>query len=171
MGTWADVLTAWQKAVFAVIYDVCMIAVMVGIEVLGHATSSPVARMTKREDAAIDITPTIIVDKQDPPEPAEPVISLQPKPRLVAEGKSRTKGVAAYLAERLQPRRGARVELEECQAAYAASGMRPITAQEFVESLQHFCGACRIKTKVIGDRVYLMDVQLAPAQGRETSQA
>jgi hypothetical protein len=32
--------------------------------------------------------------------------------------------------------------MEECQAAYASSGLKPLTAREFVESLQHFCRAC-----------------------------
>jgi hypothetical protein len=93
--------------------------------------------------------------------PADAAISLQPKPRLVAQEKSRATGVAVFLAERLHPKSGARVELEDCQAAYAASGLRTLTAEEFVEAPQHFCRACRVKTKIAGDKVYLLNVELA----------
>jgi len=149
--------------VFAVVYDTCLIAVMIGIEVLGHvpartATTSP--PVEERKGLEHVPTPPSNDATETVEEPDAPV--LAPKPRLVAEGKSRVRGVAVYLAECLQPRPGGRVELEECQAAYAASGLRPLTTKEFVESLQHFCSACRIKTKIIGDKVYLMNVQLAP---------
>jgi hypothetical protein len=163
IGAWADLLTAWQKTVFAVVYDTCLIAVMIGIEVLGH-----VARpVTHAASPTIDAVPAPTKAVEAPA--IEVPVSLLPKPRLVAQEKARTKGVALYLAERLQPKRGARVELEECQVDYAASGLRPLTTKEFVESLQHFCSACRIKTRVIGDEVYLLDVQLAPLRGREAS--
>src|SRR5262249_963516 len=35
-GALAEVLTAWQKAAIAIVYDVGLIATMVAIEVLGH---------------------------------------------------------------------------------------------------------------------------------------
>jgi len=38
----------------------------------------------------------------------------------------------------------------------------PLTTKEFVESLQYFRRSCGIESKVIGEKVYLMDVQLAP---------
>jgi len=131
--------------------------------VLGH-----VARpVTHAASPTIDAVPAPTKAVEAPA--IEVPVSLLPKPRLVAQEKARTKGVALYLAERLQPKPGARVELEECQFDYAASGLRPLTTKEFVESLQHFCSACRIKTRVIGDKVYLLDVQLAPMRGREAS--
>ena len=169
-GTFAEVMTAWQKAVFAVIYDVCLIAIMVGIEVLGHATL-PTMRTAKRETidtTYTDLTATESVDER----PAEPPVALSPKPHLVAQENSRAAGVAVFLAERLQPKPGAMVELEDCQSAYAASKLRPLTAKQFVESLQHFCRACRVKTKIVGDKVYLIGVELVGSQvGTDSSDA
>jgi hypothetical protein len=156
-GAFADMMIAWQKAVFAVIYDLSLIAIMVGIEVLGHVAQS-VARAGAGASPPIDVTPTVVSTMEAIEEPA---MTLSPKPRLVAQEKSRARGVAVYLAERLQPRPGARVEMEECQAAYAASGLRSLTTEEFVESLQHFCLACGVKTKVVGEKVYLLNVELA----------
>src|SRR5262249_55759487 len=81
IGTWADLLTAWQKAVFAVVYDTCLIAVMIGIEVLGHVPMRTATTSPPVEEFA-PIPPSN--DAMEPvEEPAELV--LAPKPRLVAQ--------------------------------------------------------------------------------------
>jgi hypothetical protein len=41
---WATLLTGWQMVFFAVIYDICMVASMIGMEVLGHVPTK------RRED-------------------------------------------------------------------------------------------------------------------------
>jgi len=96
--------------VFAVVYDTCLIAVMIGIEVLGHvpartATTSP--PVEERKGLEHVPTPPSNDATETVEEPDAPV--LAPKPRLVAEGKSRVRGVAVYLAECLQPRPGMRL--------------------------------------------------------------
>jgi hypothetical protein len=81
--------------VFAVVYDVCLIAVMIGMEVLGHTASalSPTARAAQApKQPTIDITPAVL-DAEEEPEPAEQPITLSPKPRLASEEKSCSRGV------------------------------------------------------------------------------
>ena len=152
MGTWADLLTSWQKAAFAVVYDVCMIATMISIEVLGHVPPSVAARARSPAPAPAE------------PEPAR--IEPPPRPRLVVSGGGRPTGsIPKILSAALEPAEGSRVEMAEIYAAYAGECARQcslaVRPKEFVDPLQHFCSTCRIKTKILGGKVYLLNVRLA----------
>jgi hypothetical protein len=99
---------------------------------------------------------------------AEPVpvrIAPPPRPKLVVSGSARPAGsISKILSAVLEPAKGCRVELEEIFAAYAGEcarkGLPSLRPQEFVEPLKRFCETCRIKTKIVDGKVYLMDVRL-----------
>jgi hypothetical protein len=69
--------------------------VEIGIEVLGHV-ARPIAHTG---GPIIDAVP--VPAKAVEVAPPEAAMIPPPRPRLVAQGKSRTKGVAAYLVTRL----------------------------------------------------------------------
>jgi hypothetical protein len=151
LGAWADVLTAWQKAAFAVVYDVCLIATMIAIEALGHAPA-PVAARARA--ARLD------------PETEPANIAAPPQPRLVVNGRARPAGsIPKILSGVLEPGKG-RVEMEEIYAAYAGEcgrhSMPAVLPEEFVDPLERFCKTCRIKMKVVDGKVYLLNVRLVP---------
>jgi hypothetical protein len=68
LGAWADVLTAWQKAAFAIVYEVCLIALMITIEVLGHAS----AKRHAGETAPAEPMPSAVPMPQVPNRPKLP---------------------------------------------------------------------------------------------------
>jgi hypothetical protein len=140
-----------------VVYDVCLIATMIAVEVLGHAPASVAARMPAA--APIDPEPD---DRQE----AEPASILPPpQPRLVVNGSARPAGsIPKILAAALEPGKGSRVEMEEIYGAYSGECRRlyarAVSPRDFVDPLKRFCSTCRIKTKVADGKVYLLNVRL-----------
>jgi hypothetical protein len=43
-----------------------------------------------------------------------------------------------------------------------------LTPEQFIDPAQRFCQACGIRTQVVGERIYLLDVQLATAVPRQS---
>jgi hypothetical protein len=135
-----------------------------------------VAWETLRQESAPKSSPPVTLEISLPPDSErKPVISPPPRPRLVAQEKTQAGAVAEILAKCMHPAPGTRVELEECQSAYADAcaaskpPLRTLPTKQFVASLERFCRACQIETKVISGKVYLMDVQLvASLRGQET---
>jgi hypothetical protein len=152
-GAWGALLAAWQKALFAVIYDLVLVALMIGIEATAYTSPAPtrsVDMRTKREDS--DIT--------------GPDIAAPPRPKLVLSGSPRPAGsIPMTLSEALEPGKGTHVEMEEAYAAYAGECRRldvpAVSPQDFVDPLKRFCSTCRIKTKIVDGKVYLLNVRLA----------
>jgi hypothetical protein len=69
------------------------------------------------------------------------------------------------MADLLKPAKGRRVEIEQVFKGYAAecqaNGDRVLTPEQFIDPAQRFCRECRIRTQVIGEHIYLLDVRLA----------
>jgi hypothetical protein len=113
------------------------------------------ARMWPKAPSAVTIEPT--VELPQPP----------PRPKLAAPANDRPAGsVPEILADVLEPAKGHRVEaLDELYPAYAARcaarGKRAVTPEQFVDPAKKFCSAARIKVRVEGEAIYLMDVRLA----------
>src|SRR5204863_3273670 len=72
--------------------------------------------------------------------------------------------VPKILAELLRPAKGRRVEIGKVFASYVAAceaeGLRALTPSQFIDPTQRLCQECNIQTRVIGKRIYLLDVQL-----------
>ena len=103
LGGWADLLSSWQKAAFAVIYDLCLVALMIGIEVLGHA--QPARREEPKPEPA--------------PEPVVQPVQLKPaaaRPKLVVTNSE----LVVTLVPLLQKIAGPRSSIVEVHKAYTA---------------------------------------------------
>jgi hypothetical protein len=86
-----------------------------------------------------------------------------PQPALVVD-EVKAGSVPKILAELLQPAKGRRVEIgkvfEGYAAAYEAEGLRALTPDQFIDPTQRLCQECSIQARVVGKRVYLLDVRL-----------
>jgi hypothetical protein len=143
-----------QQFGMAMIVELIIIMALVSWELLGRATSS-VAPLPWA--FAVEA----VVEK----------LSLPPRPKLVATSAAPPAGsIPEIMATVLEPAaKTDRVELAECYAAYTAqcttAGRRVVTPEQFVEPLQRVCNSLGIKTRVIGDKVFLVGVRLAAAMG------
>jgi hypothetical protein len=103
------------------------------------------------------------------PEPAplvsQPeIIAPRPRPKLVAARKDQPAApVAALMTADLEPAKGRQVSLEQCFARYTSdSGKRvPIAPDGVMDAMSEFCKSVGIRTKIEGDKLYLIDVELA----------
>jgi hypothetical protein len=150
LGTWADALSSWQKAAFAVVYDLCLVALMIGIEVLGH--TAPIAR--PKPETPAEETPAAIT----------PVIPAPSKPKLVATSPTPMGNVNRILTDNLEAATGERVELADIARRYRevckTQGRKPVTQDDFVRGVETFCRAIGIKRHNEDGHLYLLDVQL-----------
>jgi hypothetical protein len=67
----------------------------------------------------------------------------------------------------LEPAKGQRVELSEAFSRYVAEckieSREPVSPDVFMDAMAHFCNGVGIKTKIINDKLYLLNVRLAPS--------
>jgi hypothetical protein len=182
---WATLLTAWQKVVFAVIYDICMVASIIGIEVLGHAparrrrdetdTSAKTQTLNTFAEPAQAVrisepAPVVIETVAEPVTPAK--LPPPPSPKLATAKKERPAGpIPRIMTAVLEPARGQRVELGEAFVRYAAEckakAREAVPPDVFLDAMARFCKTVGIKTKIISDKLYLLDVQLVATDGKE----
>ena len=101
MGSAAEVLTARQQAIFAFIFDLCLVAIMVGIEVLGHTPVGGLSTPKKMHD-----TPPQSLDEATPATRPAPS-----RPRLVASTEPFKVYIYRIMGDALSPAKGGRVEL------------------------------------------------------------
>jgi hypothetical protein len=125
----------------------------------------PLDRLVARWRRSPPEAETIDAIAETAPEAAR--IEPPPAPKLVVNGSARRAGsIPKIVSAALEPTKGSRVELEQIFAAYAGEcanqGLPAVRPQEFVEPLKRFCQTCRIATKVVGGKVYLIDVRLVP---------
>ena len=89
------------------------------------------------------------------------VAPANPGPRVVAPS---TSSVPDIMVELLKPATGGRVELEDIFKAYVAAcrplGARALMPEQFADPARRFCHECGIRTQIMGERIYLLDVQL-----------
>ena len=114
LGAAAAALTAWQQAVVAAVFELCLVGVMVIYELLGQDAGG---RVTNQEKADPD-------DRQPDrePTPAQAVAKPFPSP----SGRSRPKpapalaSVKTFIGERVSPADGERVEMKALVHEYRA---------------------------------------------------
>ena len=175
IGTAADVLTARMQAIIALVFDLCLVGLMVGVEALGHVRVSPTnSNDTTRSstDTSLAARPTITIDPEPMPARLRPV----PRPKLVAASAEPLAGsIPKIMTAALEPATGRRVELEEAFGAYTgaceAEGERAVPPGLFVDPLKKFCKAAGIRIKDEGGQVYLMNVRLAANPSRVQKEA
>jgi hypothetical protein len=175
IGSAADVLTARMQAIIALVFDLCLVGLMIGVEALGHVRASPArSEETTRNsnDTSPSARPTITVDPEPVPTRWRPVS----RPKLVAASAEPLAGsIPKIMTEALEPATGKRVELEEAFGAYTgaceAEGKRAVPPGLFVDPLRNFCEAAGIRIKDEGGHMYLMNVRLAANPSRVQQEA
>lgn len=151
-GTASATLTAWQAAIIAAVFELCLVGVMVAYEALGHSQLHKGAGLATHRSAA---------GEQNPP----PEIPPRAKPKIVASEAMPTGNVPGMMANLLEPAPGKRVELEEAYRAYLsacrAQAKRAAVPERYSELLKAFCKQCRIRVVHNGKGIYLTNVKLA----------
>ena len=99
------------------------------------------------------------------PSPVLTKLPPRPKPKLVAARREPPAGaVGQIMTDALEPARGQRVELGQGYLRYAAvckaQSQEPVTPDQYMDAMVTFCKGIGIRTRIIGDKLYLMDVQL-----------
>jgi hypothetical protein len=110
------VVTSWQRAIVALVFEACLLALMATYELLGHPARTEPAKARDQ-------------DTKDEPEgqakpAATPLRAIAP-PRLVSSKPARSKAKAGsnverFLAEEVVKRDGARLEFKKLLLAYRA---------------------------------------------------
>lgn len=167
----ADAATAatWQQFAVAVIVELLIVGAFVSFGLMGNTSSGPVVDVKPQtsDQSVTPPAPTIVEQRQ------EPVMISPPRPQLVASAGVSIGNVPAIMAEVLHPDGDAQVELADAYAAYEAEcvsrKVSPLPPAQFVDPLQAFCKACRIRTKSISGRVYLLGVTLETEMSPQSS--
>jgi hypothetical protein len=124
----------------------------------------PSAPSPKQQGVVIDVRPEPELPTLKPQVPA--------RPKLVSTSDQPPYGqVGPICTEALEAGRGKRVEIADLGADYAARckarNLRPYPPAEFATQLEEFCLRTGIRTRRIGSKVFLLDVQLATATAAE----
>ena len=161
LGAAAAALTAWQQAVVAAVFELCLVGVMVIFELLGQAAGggpSPEDWKSNRE-----------------PIPAQAVAKPSPSP----SGRTRPKpapalaSVKAFIAERVSPVDGERVEMkalvQEYRAWCAGKGSGPVDLERFLEEVETVCR--RVGIEIVNDaqRVFCLNIRIEAAESTNAS--
>jgi len=159
MGAWADVLSAWQKAVFAVVYDICLVAGMAGIELLGGGTGRAASRNKDESDAP---------ETQAPPFAHAAIVRPKADKRsakVLQLPKQQAGRVSRFIVEHVAPASArSKVEIADVYSGYRAwcmdSNFTALEPDAFGDQLRAALDVAGIEAKAIRDRVYLMGVTL-----------
>jgi len=164
LGAAAAALTAWQQAVVAGVFELCLVGVMVIYELLGQAAGGRVANQAT-DDRQPDREPTS----------AQAVAKPSPSP----SGRARPKpvpalaSVKAFIAERVSPADGERVEMkalvQEYRAWCAGKGSGPVDLESFLEEVERVCR--RVGIEIVNDaqRVFCLNVKIDAGESATAS--
>ena len=101
IGTAADVLTARMQAIIALVFDLCLVGLMIGVEALGHVRASPASS----DDTSPVARPIITIDPELKPARLRQV----PRPKLVAASAEPLAGsIPKIMTAALEPATGKR---------------------------------------------------------------
>jgi hypothetical protein len=172
IGSTADTLTSWQQAVIALVFELCLVGLMVGHTTLGEVggepkdtkVALPTGADTEQTHRGIPEIPSIVLPIE-PPKFPEP-----PRPILIASSAEQPAGsIPKLLTSALEPAPGQRVEMADVYRRYrmdcAAEEKRALPPDQFVDPLARFCKVAGIRTKATGQKVYLINVRLVAATG------
>jgi hypothetical protein len=160
LGAGASVLTAWQQAIVAAVFELCLVGVMVIFELLGHRDAEEAAQPARalRSVAPADNTAGAPASKELPGH-------RQHRPKAKAKV-SASRLVRTYFKDHVQPAPGARVEMKALTRDIRAWGStRGVVLPGISELLDKIASVCKergIDIEVGDDqRVHCLDVRLA----------
>jgi hypothetical protein len=190
----AATLSTYQNLAMALVIELLIVISLVASEVLEHHETKmsalearPITPALVPADQTTQATPS---EKQAQPlmkaGEAAPLLEPLPhdeepkvfpaltKPRLIASNAGPVGGVAAIMAEIMQPGRG-KVEFAEAYRAYVQlcrqRNKRPVPPEGYSSALRQLCDACGVKLQPSGEHVYLLGVRIKlPAQETPATQ-
>jgi hypothetical protein len=161
IGSAADVLTSWQQAIVALVFELCLVGVMVIYELLGHS------KLPAREHTTTEVkdTPaaTASIARSPSKAPSKPIA---PKP--VAQ-KAVIGSVSRFISENVSTAKDARTEMRDLIRGYrdwcATEGLRAIDLNKAVDEVESLCSQIGIQIEVAPDqRVYCLGATLKPSR-------
>ena len=163
LGEAAAALTAWQQAIVAAVYELCVLGVMVIYELLGHARQPAQWQIgdarNQKTLGAIDEART------SPPQEIKPSTSPARGKAVVAYG-----SVKSLVRKHVFPADGERVEIKRLMRDYRAwcaqENVMPLDASAFLDELEKLCRKLGIEIEVGDDqRVYCLNVTAQNGRG------
>jgi len=154
LGAGAATLTAWQQAIVAGVFELCLVGVMVIFELLGQRRQ-PTGQQAVVAGNNVAQTPAVIG-------------ALPPRrmPRGKASKSSNGGSVKAFVRDHLFPADdGERVDIKSLVHTYrswcAEKGLVPVDLDGFLDEIERLCGKLGIKIEVGDDqRVYCHGVKI-----------
>ena len=170
IGATAAALTAWQQAIVAGVFELCLVGVMVIYELLGHQGRAAELRPTE-EPAQVPMRVAVA--------PSEVPHSGSSRPAPACRSRTRTKqkattgSVNTFVRDRLFPAEGERLDMKALTADYRTwCAQKRVGALELASFLDEFETVCRkagIGIEVGADkRVYCLDVKLENARAEQS---
>ena len=163
IGAGAAALTAWQQAIVAAVFELCLVGVMVIYELLGHVKQPAQQRIegVQSQKTPDDLDPA----KAPPPQEMKP--STSPARRKTVTAKANG-SVKSFFRDHVSPADGERVEIKALMRDYRAwcarENVTPLDAGAFLDELEKLCRKLGIETVVDDDqRVYCLNVKMATA--------
>ena len=163
LGAGAAALTAWQQAVVAAVFELCLVGVMVIYELLGHAPK-PLQERTNDAGCALEAIGDRVPTRLAMTQPFTK--AMPPTTRTVAKSaKPRIGSVKAYMRDRVFPADGDQTEikalLQDYRAWCADKGFTPIELSAFLDEIEKLLRKLGLEIEVGDDqRMYCFGVML-----------
>ena len=167
LGAAAAALTAWQQAVVAAVFELCLVGVMVIYELLGQNAGGRAAAQDKADPADRQ------ADREPIPAKALAKASASPSDRSRPKPAPALASVKAFIGERLAPAAGERVEMKflvrEYRAWCAGKECGPIDLESFLEEVEKVCHKVGIEIVNDAQRVFCLNVKIEAMESASVS--
>jgi hypothetical protein len=165
IGATAAALTAWQQAIVAGVFELCLVGVMVIFELLGHGRPVPVPKTT---DALAEERTTNAVELAPAQEPGPAPAARAARPKAPPKSAAPVGSVKSFVRDRVFPADGERLEIKALMQDYrtwcAQRGVTAVELDRFMDEIEGVCRKAGIVIEVGNDkRVYCLDVKLENA--------
>jgi hypothetical protein len=157
IGSAADVLTSWQQAIVALVFELCLVGVMVIYELLGHS------KQPANEHKTTDVKDTAVATASTArPASKAPSKTIAQKP---ASQKAVMGSVSRFISENVSTAKDARMDMRDLIRGYrdwcATEGLRAIDLSKALDEVEALCSQIGIKIEVAPDqRVYCVGATL-----------
>ncbi len=167
VGATSIALTAWQQAIVAGVFELCLVGVMVIFELLGHGGLDPGQRTgdVPAEEHTINA-----VGSAQAQEPGPTPSARAARPKAPPKSSAPVGSVKSFVRDRVFPADGERLEMKALMQDYrgwcAQQGATAVELDRFLDEIEGVCRKAGIAIEVGDDkRVYCIDVKLenAPA--------
>jgi hypothetical protein len=161
-GAGASVLTAWQQAIVAAVFELCLVGVMVIFELLGHREVEKAMQHAYAPGASAQVN-------QPAGAPAQQKVPVQCQRRPRAKAKASSSHlVRTFFHDHVQSAPGARVEMKaltrDIRTLASSRGVVLPGISKLLDDIETTCQERGICIEVGDDqRVHCLDVQLTTA--------